>query len=146
MKQSSKALAAVRLAVSLPWFATSSLAAPIAAPPSSWRNAAAAPVETVQWLGAGWSGPGIELATGVIIGGAIAASGGYDYGYWPGYGYAPGYAYAPAYTYAPAYAPGYPYAPGYAYAPRYYARPYYSFAHHYDVARRYVGHYGTRRY
>jgi hypothetical protein len=74
-------------------------------------------VQTVQWRrrGWGWGGFGVGLATGAIIGGAIAASTypAYSYGY-PAYGgYAPayGYGYAPAYYggYAPAYY-GYPYA------------------------------------
>lgn len=52
----------------------------------------------------GWSRPGYGLATGAVVGGAIAASQPYgyaDYGYGPGYyGYAPGY--APAYDSGPA--------------------------------------------
>jgi hypothetical protein len=73
------------------------------------QNAAAPSIEAVQWRrgwrgrgGGGW-GPGI--VAGAIVGGAIAATQPWNYGYYDGYGYGPGYGYAPGY-----YAPG----PGYA--------------------------------
>ena len=81
MKTPSKTVAVVLVAASLPWFANSALAAPITAPPSSWKSAASVPVETVQWRGRGWGGVGIGLAAGAIIGGAIAATGAYGCGY-----------------------------------------------------------------
>jgi hypothetical protein len=66
--------------------------------------------------GWGWGGMGVGLATGALVGAALAAPGPYyDSWYYP-YGYAPAYGYAaPAYGYAPAYAPAY----GYGYAPAY---------------------------
>ena len=109
------------IAGSLSSFANSATAVPLSAS-LSLRGAADPAVQTVQWR-RGWGGLGFGLAAAAIIGGAIASSSYYGYGYgYPGYaysGYAPayyGYGYAPAYAgyaYAPAYA-GY----GYAY-PRY---------------------------
>jgi hypothetical protein len=55
----------------------------------------------------GWGGFGVGLATGAIIGGALARP---YYPYYPYYGYYGGY-YAPAYYYPPYY--------GYGYYPRY---------------------------
>jgi hypothetical protein len=94
----------------------------------SLRDASTPALQTVQWRGWGWGGFGVGLATGAIIGGAIAASTypAYSYGYgYPGYGYGyvAGYGYAPVYRYAPtspAYGYGYGYAPSYYYAPAYY--------------------------
>jgi hypothetical protein len=92
----------------------------------SLRDASTPALQTVQWRRWGWGGFGVGLATGAIIGGAIAATTypayGYGYGYpaygygygYPAYGY--GYGYAPRYYYAPAYYGGY--APAYVY-PRY---------------------------
>jgi BA14K-like protein len=78
-------------------------AAPIIAP-LSLQNATSS-VETVQWRGWGW-GVGAGIATGLIVGGAIAASQ-YPYGYGPyPYGYygpAPVYAAPPVYGAPPAY-------------------------------------------
>jgi hypothetical protein len=90
--------------------AGSAKAAPLSAPLGLQSAADPAvqtgPLETVQWRGRGWGGRGWGgrgwgwgpgLAAGAIIGGAVAASQpwnyGYDYG--PGYysyGYDPGYA------------------------------------------------------
>jgi hypothetical protein len=77
--------------------------------------------------GWGWGGVGLGLATGALIGSALAAPyyGGYTYGYgYPAYGYGaygPAYAvdYGPAYAYDDDYyAPNYGYA-SYAYTPSY---------------------------
>lgn len=116
MKIPSKGLACL-LTASLSCFASSALAAPIAAPPSSWHKAATNSVQNVRWRGRHWPGAGIGFAAGALIGGALAASGAYGYGYAPGYAYGPAYApgypydYAPGYGYAPSYAPGCDYAP-----------------------------------
>lgn len=94
-------------------------------------------VTQVHWRGRGF-GWGIGgLAAGAIIGGAIASSAPYGYGYYGGgpyygggYGYGPGYGYG----YAPAY---YGYGPSYGYG-GYYARPrYYGY-------RAYRPYYGPR--
>jgi len=125
-----KTVCVALIAGSLSSFANSATAVPLSAS-LSLRGAADPAVQTVQWR-RGWGGLGFGLAAAAIIGGAIASSSYYGYGYgYPGYaysGYAPayyGYGYAPAYYgygYAPAYA-GYAYAPayaGYGYAyPRY---------------------------
>jgi hypothetical protein len=67
--------------------------------------------------GWGWGGVGIGLATGALIGAAIASPYGYGYpAYGYGYGYPAGYGYAPAYSYDYDYAPAYAYAPAYGYA------------------------------
>jgi BA14K-like protein len=128
MKMPCKLLAVAGLAASAMSFASPAGAAPIAAP-SSLQNAGTSSVESVRWRGRGWGwAPGV--VAGAIIGGAIAATQPWNWGYaydgyaydpGYGYGYAPGYAYAPRYAYSPdyAYAPG-GYAPGYsdyAYAP-----------------------------
>jgi hypothetical protein len=115
MNLSFKLVAATVLA-SAASFAAPASAAPITAP-SSLQNATASSVEAVPWRrgwrgrGGGW-GPGPFVA-GAIIGGAIAASRPWNYGYYDGYGYGPGYGYAPGY------APGYSYAPGPGYATGY---------------------------
>jgi hypothetical protein len=69
-------------------------------------GAAALPSSAEARWGWGWGGFGVGLATGAIIGGALARP------YYPYYGY--GY-YAPAYYYPPPY-----YRYGYYYGPRYY--------------------------
>jgi hypothetical protein len=114
-------LAAALIAGGVSTLAGSADAVPLGGASLSLRDASTPVVQTVQWRrrGWGWGGFGVGLATGAIIGGAIAASTypAYSYGY-PAYGgYAPayGYGYAPAYYggYAPAYY-------GYSYAyPRY---------------------------
>jgi hypothetical protein len=72
-------------------------------------GAAALPSSAEARWGWGWGGFGVGLATGAIVGGALARP------YYPYYGY--GY-YAPAYYYPPYY--------GYYYGPRYYGyHPYY---------------------
>jgi hypothetical protein len=122
MRISSKLLATAVAAAGAMSFNIAADAAPIMAP-SSLQNAAAPPVESVQWRRWGWA-PG--LAAGAVIGGAIAASRpwyGYnnyydDYAYAPAYsyGYSPGYSYySPGYSYG--YSPGYSYysSPGYSY-------------------------------
>jgi hypothetical protein len=68
------------------------------------------PAEARWGWGWGWGGFGVGLATGAIIGGALARP------YYPYYGYYGGY-YAPAYYYPPYY--------GYGYYPRYYGYGYY---------------------
>ena len=116
-----KTVCVALIAGSLSSFANSATAVPLSAS-LSLRGAADPAVQTVQWR-RGWGGLGFGLAAAAIIGGAIASSSYYGYGYgYPGYAYS---GYAPAYYgygYAPAYA-GYAYAPayaGYAYAyPRY---------------------------
>jgi hypothetical protein len=122
MQSTTRLLAVALVAASIPGFSRVAAAAPLSQPLALQNSAAAAapPVETVQfrrwggwggWRGGrGWWGPG--LAAGAIIGGAIAASRPWGYGY-----YDPGYAYAPGYSY---------YDPGYAYSDRgYYDRGYY---------------------
>src|SRR5215470_12361622 len=105
MRISSKLLAAV-LVAGASSFGVAADAAPIMAP-SSLQNAAAPPVESVQWRRWRWA-PG--LAAGAVIGGAIAASRpwyGYN-GYYDDYAYSPSYGYySPGYSYG--YSPGYDY-------------------------------------
>jgi BA14K-like protein len=127
MKMPCKLLAAAALAAGP--FAAPAGAAPITAP-TSLKNAAAPEVEAVQWR-RGWRGWAPGVVAGAIVGGAVAATQPWNYGYYggpydayaydPGYGYAPGYRYAPGYTYDPGYSygPAYSYGPGaaYAYAP-----------------------------
>lgn len=135
MNMPCKLLAAAVLATGAASFAAPAGAAPITAP-SSLRNAAAPAVQTVQWR-RGWRGGGWGPAAvaGAIVGGAIAATQPWNYGYYDNYAYAPNYGYG--YNYAPGYATGpagyndYAYAPGpgyndYAYAPGYVAGPAYS--------------------
>ncbi len=97
MRNSAMLLAAIATAV---------LAGPATAAPLAVQKqlpGATSTVDNVQWRrgwhggwrGGGW-GPG--LAAGAIIGGAIAASRPWNYGYYDGYD---GYAYAPGYSYAP---------------------------------------------
>jgi hypothetical protein len=102
MNMSAK-LCAVALLAASTWSVPAG-AAPITAP-LSLQNATSS-VETVQWRGWGWG-----LATGLIVGGAIAAS---QYPYY-GYGYGP-YPYGGYYAPAPVYAappPGYGAPPAY---------------------------------
>lgn len=133
MKTSCRFLGVAALVAGTVSLALPAAAAPMAAP-SSLHSAGTPSVETVRWRGRGWGwAPGV--AAGAIIGGAVAATQpwnwgyGYDgYAYGPDYGYAPGYAYAPAYAYSPdyTYAPG-GYTPGYsdyAYAPEGYTTGY----------------------
>jgi hypothetical protein len=129
MKNTSKLLA-VALVAAMPAFAGSATAAPLGQPLAqnavTSQGDAAATVQQVQfrrwgggWRGGGWGrgwgwGPG--LAAGAIIGGAIAASRPWGYGYYdPGYAYDSGYGYGSAYGYVE---PGYTYGysePGYTY-------------------------------
>jgi hypothetical protein len=82
------------------------------------------------WRGGGWGwgGVGLGLATGAVVGSALAAPY-YGYGYYaPPIVAAPpvvAYDYAPAYTYAPAYSYGY--APAYGYGYGYAARPFWGY-------------------
>lgn len=90
MNMPCKLLAAAVLAAGAASFAAPAGAAPIAAP-SSLHNAAAPALETVQWR-RGWRGGGWAPAAvaGAIVGGAIAATQPWNYGYYDGYAYAPG--------------------------------------------------------
>jgi hypothetical protein len=124
MKTASTILAAAVVAAGATSLSVPANAAPITLP-SSLQNAAAAPVETVQWRRwGGWRAWGPGLAAGAIVGGAIAAS---RYGYYDDYAYSPygAYAYSPYgtgpsgynsynYNYAPGYS--YNYVPGYTYS------------------------------
>jgi hypothetical protein len=96
--------------------------------------------------GWGWGGVGLGLATGALVGAALAAPY-YDYGYGPyayGYDY-PDYgpAYAYDYDYGPDYTVSYDYAPSYGYASYAYA-PSYSYA--YAAPSLGYRHYAYRRY
>jgi BA14K-like protein len=124
MNMPCKLLAAAALAAGAASFAAPAGAAPIAAP-SSLHNAAAPALETVQWRrswrGGGWAPAAVA---GAIVGGAIAATQPWNYGYYDGYAYAPGsygygYDYAPGYAYGPAGYNDYAYAPGYTTGPAY---------------------------
>jgi hypothetical protein len=123
MKMPCKLLAAAALAAGAGSFAVPAGAAPITAP-TSLKNAAAPQVEAVQWR-RGWRGWGPGVVAGAIVGGAIAATQPWNYGYYGGpydaYAYDPGYGYAPGYSYDLGYSSGpvYSYGPGaaYAYAP-----------------------------
>ena len=58
MKTLPKSLAAALMVATVPWFGNSALAVPMAVPSSSWRDAAAVPVQAVQYRGwrGGWGG------------------------------------------------------------------------------------------
>ena len=98
------------MAAAMPLLVAPAGAGPLSSP-LGLKNAAASPLETVQWRRGwrrggygGFAGPAIA---GAIIGGAIlgatqpygyGAYGAYDgYGYGPGYGYRRGYVAGPAY-------------------------------------------------
>jgi hypothetical protein len=119
MRTCSKLVAAGVIALGAPLLAGAATAAPLSGPRAlATADAAAAPVQTVQWRrgwgggwrggwrggwgGGRWIGPAAGIAAGVAIGSALA--GPYYYGgYGPGY-YGPGYdeyAYEP-YAAAPA--------------------------------------------
>ena len=74
---------------------------------NSGLTSAAAPATTEIYWRRGW-GPGIGfgLATGALIGAAVASRPYGYYGYGPGYGYYDAPVYAEPYAYAPVY-PGY---------------------------------------
>jgi BA14K-like protein len=117
-------LATALMATAAPLLVTPAAAAPISQP-LALQSAVAPLVETVQYR-RGWRGPGLgragagaALAAGAIIGGVIAASRPYPYGYYGYGGYQADYAYGPGYGYGPG--PGYAYGPGsgYAYEPGY---------------------------
>jgi BA14K-like protein len=118
MQNKTRLLAVALVAASIPGFSSVAAAAPLSQPLALQDRAAATapPVETVQfrrwggWRGRGWGWWGPGLAAGAIVGGPIAASRPWGYGY-----YDPGYAYAPGYSY---------YDPGYAYRGGYYDRGY----------------------
>ena len=128
MKMPCKLLAVAALAAGAGSFAAPAGAAPITAP-TSLKNAAAPQVEAVQWR-RGWA-PGV--VAGAIVGGAVAATQPWNYGYYggpydayaydPGYGYAPGYGYDPGYSYGPTYSYGPGAAYAYAHGPSYSAAP-----------------------
>lgn len=106
-------------------------AAPLPTNVATMKAAAGDDVTQVHWRG-GWGWGLGGLAAAAIIGGAIASSAPYDYGYYGGPYY--GYGYAPAY---------YGYGPAYAY-PRYYRpyRPYYGYSYgYYRPYRVYHRHY-----
>jgi BA14K-like protein len=120
MNLPSRTLALALLAAAPSALSVSAGAAPIGGP-LSLHDAASPAVQTVQWRGRGWGGPGwgwggrgwgwggaaAGLAAGAIVGGAIAAT-----QPWYGYDYAPGY-YG---YYGSGYAPGYGYDLGYGYS------------------------------
>ena len=101
MNASPKVLAVALTIAVAPWLAAPAAATPLSSSLSLQGAAAAAgpPVETVQyrrgWRGAyrggyrrGFGGAGIGIVAGAIVGGAIAASQPYGYGY---SSYGPGY-------------------------------------------------------
>jgi len=102
MRTPSKLLAAAVLSAGALALAVPASAEPIARS-STLRQAGM--VENVAWRG-GWRRgvwvPG--LVAGAVVGGAIAATQPWNYGYYGDYAYAPGY-YAPSYSYE--YSPGY---------------------------------------
>jgi hypothetical protein len=115
MNLPSRTLAALLVAGSVPLFAGSAAAAPVAQS-MGLKNADMSSVEQVQhrrhwrggnwrgghWRGGRWIGPAAAgFAAGAIVGGALAGSRYYDDGYYA-YGAAPGY-------YAYGAAPGYGY-------------------------------------
>jgi len=152
MKAASIFVAASALAAGAAAFSASANAAPITLP-SSLQNAAAAPIETVQWRwrGVGWRGWGPGLAAGAVVGGAIAASQyGYYNNYYDDYAYAgSSYGYAPSYGYS-AYGSGpsgynsynYNYAPS-SYSYSYGPSGYNSYAYSPGYRSRYYTDYGT---
>jgi hypothetical protein len=100
MKASSKVIALALMGVATPWLVAPAGAVPISSL-AGLHGGAAAPVETVQyrrgWRGGRGVGVGAGFVAGAIIGGAIANSRPYGYGYGGGpYGYS-GYA-APGYV------------------------------------------------
>jgi BA14K-like protein len=113
MNRSTKIIVAALMTAAMPLLVAPAGAAPMSSP-LALKNAAASPVETVQWRRGwrrgGWVGPAVA---GAVIGGAIVgATQPYGYGY--GYGaYDPGYAYAPGYGYGPGYRQGYVAGPAY---------------------------------
>ena len=113
MSRSTKIVVAAMMTAAMPLLVAPAGAAPMSSP-LALKNAAASPVETVQWRrgwrGGGWVGPAVA---GAIIGGAIIGAT-QPYGYYGGYGpYDGGYAYAPGYAYGPGYRRGYVAAPAY---------------------------------
>jgi hypothetical protein len=123
MNARTKILATAVLAVGLSSLSGSAGALPLAAS-KSLSSATTPLVETVQWWWGGWGsrGAGLGFVAGAVIGGAIAASSTYYYGY--GYRYpaytTTGYAYPGDYYVYPSY---YGYA-SYGYGPGYYAYAY----------------------
>lgn len=120
MNLPSRTLAVALLVAAPTALAGSANAAPISGP-LSLHEATTPALQTVQWRGRGWGwggrgwgwgGAAAGLAAGAIVGGAIAATQPYAYGYdyapdYYGYDYAPGYTYAPGYAYSPGYSYGY---------------------------------------
>jgi BA14K-like protein len=120
MSRSTKIVVAALMTATMPLLAAPASAAPMSSP-LALKNAAASPIENVQWRRGwgwgrgGWVGPAVA---GAIIGGAIYGATrpyGYygGYGAYDGYAYAPGYAYGPRYGYGPGYGGGYVAAPAY---------------------------------
>src|SRR5262249_61148734 len=108
MKMPCKLLAVAALAAGP--FAAPAGAAPITAP-TSLKSAAAPQVEAVQWR-RGWRGWAPGVVAGAIVGGAVAATQPWNYGYYggphdahpydPRYGHAPRDRYQPGRRYEPA--------------------------------------------
>jgi hypothetical protein len=102
MNISPKVIAVALMATAAPWFAAPAGAVPVA-PLAGLQDAAAAPVESVQYRrGGGWHGGGgwhrgrgvgvgAGFVAGALIGGAIAGSQAYGPGPYYYGGYAPGY-------------------------------------------------------
>ncbi len=116
MSRSIKIVVAALMTAAMPLLVAPAGAAPLSSP-MALKDAAASPIENVQWRRGwgwgrgGWVGPAVA---GAIIGGAIVGAT-RPYGYYGGYGPYDGYAYAPGYAgsgYA-GYSGGYVAAPAY---------------------------------
>ena len=97
MSRSTKIVVAALMTAAMPLLVAPAGAAPLSSP-MALKDAAASPIENVQWRRGwgrgGWVGPAVA---GAIIGGAIVGAT-RPYGYYGGYGPYDGYAYAPGYA------------------------------------------------